>query len=208
MKNFLEEGRDIGREQFYGDGQKNDTEELTEDIHASFTEDPLGQIQVSEDKIDNHHIEDYRRNDVLYMILRSQGEHSGECSCSGNEREDNGNNGGGASWTAVFEDFDIQDHLACKDQENDGAGHGEGLYVHAEQGQNGISQEEEEQENYGREYCGLARFYLEPFVLESYYYRCGAGDVYHGEEYHEGTQYFLDAEMKFHAAKVRKMPVS
>lgn len=139
------------------------------------------------------------------MVFCSQGEHCREGSGSGYQGEDDGDDGGRASGAAVFEDLDIEYHLAGQDKDDDRAGHGEGLDVHSEEGEDGVSQKEEEEEDYRGQDGSLTGLYLKPFVLESDDDRGGACDVYHREEHHEGAEYFLDAEMKFHAAKVRKL---
>ena len=127
MTSFLEQCGYIGREQLDGDGKEDDAEEFAEDVDTSLAEDALCYVE-------------------LDVVLGPQGQDGGEGSGSGYEREDDGHDGGGASGALVFEYLDVQDHLAGQYEDDDRAGYGKGLDVHAEEGQYGVSEKQEQQE--------------------------------------------------------------
>ena len=152
----------------------------------------------SEYEIDYDHVEQYRHYDVLDVVLGSQGEDGGKGSGSGYEREYDGYDSGGAAGSLVLEYLDVQDHLAGQYEDDDRACHCEWLDVHAEEGQYGVSEEEEQQENDWWEQRGFSGFYLKAFVLEAYDDRGGACYVYHCEQDHEGAEYLFEIKIQVH----------
>ena len=142
----LEQGGNVGGEELDGDGEEDDAEELAEDVDPSLAEDSFCNVEVSEYEIDDDHVEQYRHDDVLDVVLGPQGQDGGEGSGSGYEREDDGHDGGGASWPLVFEYLYIQNHLAGQYEDDDRAGYGKRLDIYAEEGQYGVSKEQKQQE--------------------------------------------------------------
>ena len=146
--------------------------------------------------------EKYSHDNVLNVVLSSQWQDGGEGSGSGYEREDDGHDGGGASWPLVLEYLYIQNHLAGQYEDDNRAGYGKGLDVHAEEWKYGVSEKQEQQEYDGWEQRGFPGFDFKAFVLEANDDRGRSSYVYYGEQDHKGTEYLFEIKIQVHFLKI------
>ena len=154
----MDDDGDIVGEEFQGDGQEYDAEELAEHIDHLVAEPALEFFQHSDDDIVDDDVEEEADEDIHRGVLGAEGEQGGDGAGAGDEGEGHGDDGGSRAGTFVLNKLSSHDHFQGQEEEHEGSGDGEGVDVDAEEVEDGFAGEEEDEEESESHAGGLQRF--------------------------------------------------
>ena len=152
-------------------------------------------MHILQHKVYDHDVEHECTDDVKEMVFGTEGEERCECSCSGDEREDDRHDGAAALWSVgILDDLDACGHLKSHDEDDDGTGYGKRVDIYAEEVENHVAEEEEGKEHDERVACCLSRVDWSALLLNIYRDRSETSDIDHRKDYDESTDDLLDVE--------------
>ncbi len=143
----LKDRRQVTEHQLTSDRQHDDAEELTDDIERRRTQIFGQPVRADQHQVQHQHTEQQRDTEARDAILRRDGQQRRESTRTRIHREGQRNNRTRATQFAlqliVLEDRDVQNHLQRHQEDDESAGDGEVLDLHAEELQDPFAQEQE-----------------------------------------------------------------
>ena len=129
----LEQLSKVDHEHTYGDGQEDNTEELTHDIDRAFPQIGIDLLCHLQDEEYPEHIDQNTDDDVYLRIFCTQRQERRERTRACDEREYNRNQRSVLYRAIIFKQFDVQDHLYRHEKQDHSTGNGETANVNTEE---------------------------------------------------------------------------
>ena len=184
-----EDAGDAAGEELDAHGQQDDAEELAQHVDDVGAQAVGDLVEEADDKVVEHDIEQQTDEDVDGGILGAERDEGRDSAGSSDEGEGHRHHAGAARGAVVLDDLAAEHHLQRQDEEHQGASHGEGGRVDAEEAQQAVADEVEGHEEQQCHHGGLQG--LDGLALLAHGDEDGdrARDVDDGEHHQEGAEY-------------------
>jgi hypothetical protein len=188
---------DVVGEEFDGDGQQDDAEELAQHEDHLVAQPALDSLQQDEHHIVDDDVQQEAEHDVDGGVLGAEREEGGDGAGAGDEGEGHGDDAGAGAGALVLDELAPHDHLQGQEKEHEGSGHGEGGDVDAEEVEQRLAHEEEGHEESQGHARGLQGLDVFAAVLHADEDGNGACDVDDGEHDDERAENLDDVYLMY-----------